>query len=150
MTKRYLGDYIFSFALFFFLLKHLLLFKGHGHGGPVLLLGGGRVSNYHRHLWHHWQYCGQCHFVKVNFFEGSVGLLLRLFVVLGRKEMRNAFNLLLVTMACFDSTYLFGSILESFRKQFNLASKLHIILFPYLLYPFNQVTLPFNLFISTL
>ena len=56
-----------------------------------------------------------------------------------RKEMRNAFNLLLVMMAIFDSTYLFGSILESFRKQFDLATKLHIILFPYLLYPFNQV-----------
>ena len=48
---------------------------------------------------------------------------------------------LLVTLACFDSTYLFGSILESFRKEFDLASKIHIILFPYLLYPFNQVKL---------
>ncbi len=62
-------------------------------------------------------------------------------VILTRKEMRNAFNLLLVTMACFDSTYLFGSILESFRKQFHLATKVHIVLFPYLLYPFNQVTI---------
>ena len=44
-------------------------------------------------------------------------------VILTRKEMRNAFNLLLVSMACFDSTYLFGSILESFRKQFNMASE---------------------------
>ena len=60
-------------------------------------------------------------------------------VILTRKEMRNAFNLLLVTMACFDSTYLFGSILESFRKEFQLGSDVHIVLFPYLLYPFNQV-----------
>jgi hypothetical protein len=43
-----------------------------------------------------------------------------------------------VSMACFDSTYLFGAILESFRKEFFLATRLHIILFPYLLYPFNQ------------
>ncbi len=56
--------------------------------------------------------------------------------------MRNAFNLLLVTMAIFDSTFLFGSILESFRKQFRLVSDLHKLLFPYLLYPFNQVINP--------
>ena len=36
-------------------------------------------------------------------------------VIISRKEMRNAFNLLLVSLACFDSTYLFGSILESIR-----------------------------------
>ena len=60
-------------------------------------------------------------------------------IILSRKEMRNAFNLLLVTMACFDSTYLFGSILESFRKNFRAVTDLHIVLFPYLLYPFHQV-----------
>ncbi len=53
---------------------------------------------------------------------GIVGNILAS-VILTRKEMRNAFNLLLVTMACFDSTYLFGSILESFRKQFQLATR---------------------------
>ena len=62
--------------------------------------------------------------------------------------MRNAFNLLLVTMACFDSTYLFGSILESFRKQFNLATRLHILLFPYLLYPFNQIAITASIFMT--
>lgn len=36
-------------------------------------------------------------------------------VIIARKEMRNSFNLLLVSLACFDSTYLFGAILESFR-----------------------------------
>lgn len=69
-------------------------------------------------------------------------------VILTRKEMRNAFNLLLVSMACFDSTYLFGSILESFRKQFNMASDLHIILFPYLLYPFNQIAFMASIFMT--
>lgn len=69
-------------------------------------------------------------------------------IILSRKEMRNAFNLLLVTMACFDSTYLFGSILESFRKQFNLASNLHIILFPCLLYPFNQIAITASIFMT--
>ena len=84
--------------------------------------------------------------------------------------MRNAFNLLLVTLACFDSTYvsflamsrssnrkwwhwiyllqLFGSILESFRKQFQLGTDLHIILFPHLLYPFNQIAITASIFMT--
>ena len=41
----------------------------------------------------------------------------------------------------FFSFQLFGSILESFRKDFNLASQTHIILFPYFLYPINQVAI---------
>ena len=41
----------------------------------------------------------------------------------------------------FSSFQLFGSILESFRKDFNLASQTHIILFPYFLYPINQVAI---------
>jgi hypothetical protein len=32
-----------------------------------------------------------------------------------RKELRNAFNLLLVALACFDSFYIIGALLESLR-----------------------------------
>ena len=60
-------------------------------------------------------------------------------IIISRKEMRNSFNLLLVSLACFDSTYLFGSILESFRKDFGIYTDTHILLFPYFLYPINQV-----------
>ena len=42
-------------------------------------------------------------------------------VIISRKEMRNSFNLLLVSLACFDSTFLFGSILESIREDTNRA-----------------------------
>jgi hypothetical protein len=64
--------------------------------------------------------------------------LLRVSVIHPTKVFFGEFQLL-VTLACFDSTYLFGSILESFRKEFGLATNVHILLFPYLLYPFNQV-----------
>ena len=43
--------------------------------------------------------------------------------ILGSKEMRNAFNLLLIALALFDCGYLFGAILESFRKSFKMVSK---------------------------
>ena len=78
---------------------------------------------------------------------GLIGNALAAYI-LSRKEMRNAFNLLLVTLACFDSTYLFGSILESFRKQFGMASNVHIVLFPYFLYPFNQMAITGSIFMT--
>ena len=56
-------------------------------------------------------------------------------LVLASKEMRNSFNLMLIALAVFDSGYLFGSILESFRKSFNLATWLHTLLFPQFLFP---------------
>ncbi|QQP42186.1 Uncharacterized protein FKW44_016772, partial [Caligus rogercresseyi] len=57
-------------------------------------------------------------------------------------------NLLLVTLAIFDSTYLFGSILESFRKSFNLATDTHIILFPHMLYPVTQISIAGSIFMT--
>ena len=81
---------------------------------------------------------------------GILGNSLASFILCTRKEMRNAFNLLLVTLACFDSCYLFGSILESFRKSdiFNLATDMHVILFPHLLYPFTQFTFTASIFMT--
>jgi hypothetical protein len=56
-------------------------------------------------------------------------------LILASKEMRNSFNLMLIALAIFDSGYLFGSILESFRKCFNLGTWLHKKQFPHLLFP---------------
>ncbi|CAB4063238.1 unnamed protein product [Lepeophtheirus salmonis] len=69
-------------------------------------------------------------------------------LILSRKSMKNVFNLLLVTLAIFDSTYLFGSILESFRKSFNLATNTHIILFPHMLYPITQISIAGSIFMT--
>ena len=62
--------------------------------------------------------------------------------------MRNAFNLLLIALAFFDSCYLFGSILESFRKHLELETKLHILLFPYLLYPGQMIMMTASIFMT--
>ena len=81
---------------------------------------------------------------------GMFGNSLASFILCTRKEMRNAFNLLLVVMACFDSLYLFGSILESFRKSdvFNMATDTHTLLFPHLLYPFTQFAFTASIFMT--
>ena len=59
---------------------------------------------------------------------GIIGILMNLAscCILGSKEMRNAFNLLLIALCLFDSGYLLGAILESFRKSFNLVGKLFV------------------------
>ena len=71
-------------------------------------------------------------------------------IIITRKDMRNSFNLLLVSLACFDSSYLVGSILESVRKCFDqsLTSEVHIILFPYFLYPANQIAITGSIFMT--
>ena len=81
---------------------------------------------------------------------GIFGNFLASYILCTRKEMRNAFNLLLVTMACFDSLFLFGSILESFRKPdvFAMATDTHTVLFPYLLYPFTQFAFTASIFMT--
>ena len=61
--------------------------------------------------------------------------------ILTRRKMLNCFNLLLVSLAAYDTWYLFGAILESCRKFFDqLRTDTHVVLFPYFLYPMHQVT----------
>ena len=69
-------------------------------------------------------------------------------LILSQKEMRNAFNLLLIALSFFDCCYLFGSILESFRKCFDLATRVHILLFPYLLYPGQMIMMTASVFMT--
>jgi hypothetical protein len=69
--------------------------------------------------------------------------------VLTRKEMRNSFNLLIVTLAAYDSWYLFGAILESIRKFFEpLRTDVQIIMFPHFLYPLHQTAITGSIFMT--
>ena len=79
-----------------------------------------------------------------------IGILVNLIssLILASKEMRNAFNLLLIALAFFDSCYLFGSILESFRKSFNLVTRVHTFLFPYLLFPGQMIVMTASVFMT--
>lgn len=89
--------------------------------------------------------------------EGVIQVILAVFGILGnilscfvltRKEMRNSFNLLLVTLATFDTCYLIGAILESLRKSFHSASDVHILMFPYFLYPLYQTSMAGSIFMT--
>jgi hypothetical protein len=61
--------------------------------------------------------------------------------ILAGKSMRNSFNLLLIALAMIDNTYLVGAILESCRKRFRLQTDLHILMFPYFLYPLHMMAM---------
>ncbi len=65
-----------------------------------------------------------------------------------RDDMKNSFNLLLVSLICFDSWYLFGSILENLRRNFGMGTHLHAELFPYFLYPFQSVSMSGSIFMT--
>ena len=86
----------------------------------------------------------------ISFALGVLGLLGNLIscFILTRKAMRSAFNLLLVTLAAFDMWYLMGAILESFRKSFSMATDLHMVLFPYFLYPMHQTAMTGSIFMT--
>jgi hypothetical protein len=65
-----------------------------------------------------------------------------------REDMRNSFNFLLIALICMDSCYLVASILESFRRGFNLTTTVHILLFPYLFYPFISIAVTGSIFMT--
>lgn len=78
----------------------------------------------------------------------GIGCNLVASIILSAKDMRNSFNLLLIALAFFDGCYNFGSILESFRKSFKMATTVHIILFPYFLYPFQMIAMTASIFMT--
>ena len=55
---------------------------------------------------------------------------------------------MLIALALFDSGYLFGSILESFRKSFHMFSRTHLLLFPYFLYPGQTIMMTASIFMT--
>ena len=61
--------------------------------------------------------------------------------ILAGKSMRNSFNLLLIALAMYDNTYLVCAMLESIRKRFHFQTDIHILLFPYFLYPLHMMAM---------
>ena len=61
--------------------------------------------------------------------------------ILAGKSMRNSFNLLLIGLAMYDNTYLVCAMLESIRKRFSFQTDIHILLFPYFLYPLHMMAM---------
>ena len=86
-----------------------------------------------------WQHC-KLKWHMLFRFLGFFGNVLSSYILSG-KSMRNTFNLLLIALAVIDNTYLFGAILNSFMKRFNLKTQIQIIMFPYFLYPLHMMAM---------
>lgn len=62
--------------------------------------------------------------------------------------MRNSFNLLLIALICFDSWYLFGSLLGSLKRGLDLKLQLQTLLFPHLIYPSMFISMSASIFMT--
>lgn len=69
-------------------------------------------------------------------------------IVLMRPSMRNSFNLLLVTLAFVDLTFLVLNVAESLRVQFAVHVRLHFLLVPHFFYPMKFVALTASIFLT--
>jgi hypothetical protein len=76
---------------------------------------------------------------------GVVGNLVSC-VVLAQRELRSAFNMLLIALALFDTCYIGSALLETVRKGFHAATAIHIWLFPLVLYPGQMIALTGSVF----
>ena len=65
-----------------------------------------------------------------------------------RSSYFSSFNFMLIGLSFFDTWYLFGSILESFRIAFDLETNLHIQLFPYFLYPGQMIVMMCSVYMT--
>ena len=83
---------------------------------------------------------------------GFPGILLNLtaiFIISRHNTLHNTFNLLLVTLFIFDSTYLVTTLAnQSFMKQFNMATKSYIIMYPYFMHPLKHISFTSSIFMT--
>ena len=87
--------------------------------------------------------------LKLNPFITIAGILCNVFLmlILNHKDMRNSFNFMLIALSFCDSLYLFGSILESFRKSFKLVTSTHKYLFPHFLFPGQMIAMTASVYL---
>ena len=88
--------------------------------------------------------------------EGVVQICISLLGILGnvvsiflltRPELRSCFNQLLAVLATYDLLYLITMLLESLRRL-GLESYPQILLFPYILHPFNSIAMTGSIFMT--
>ena len=77
---------------------------------------------------------------------GILGNTVSLYI-LTRKELHSFFNQLLTGLVIYDLVYLLTMMLGSLRK-FGVQSDLHIVLFPYVLYPMNAISMMGSIYMT--
>ena len=85
----------------------------------------------------------------VQFIISNLGILgnAASIFLLTRKELHSFFNQLLTVLVVYDMVYLLTMVLESLRKL-GLESEIHTMLFPYLLYPLNAISMMGSIYMT--
>ena len=82
------------------------------------------------------------------------GILLNLtaiFIITRNKELHHSFNYFLMALFIFDSTYLFTTIAnQSFMKQFGMATKSYLVIYPHLMHPLKHISFTASIFTTVL
>ena len=82
------------------------------------------------------------------------GILLNwtaIFIITRNKELHHSFNHFLLALFIFDTTYLFTTIAnQSFMKQFGMATKFYLIIYPHLMHPLKHISFTASIFTTVL
>jgi len=69
-------------------------------------------------------------------------------LILGKEDMRNSFNFLLIALISMDSCFLFLCLLEGVRKEASYVSNIQVLLFPHLLYPLISIVFTASIYMT--
>ena len=84
-------------------------------------------------------------------FPGLLMNLTAIIVLIKNKSLHNTFNYLLISLFIFDSTYIFTTISNnSFMKQFGMATRAYIIVYPYLMHPLKHISFTSSIFMTVM
>jgi len=79
---------------------------------------------------------------------GFIGNVLTI-IVLSTKKFQDCFHQLLLTLACYDTVYIFfGSISYACRALNGASSKIYTVLFPYLIHPLSYIGMTGSVFMT--
>ena len=75
--------------------------------------------------------------------------LIAIFTILRYRGLHTTFNYLLIMLCSFDNCYIFTTMAnQGFMKQFNMETKTHILLYPYLLHPMKHISFTCSIFMT--
>ncbi|CAB4067152.1 unnamed protein product [Lepeophtheirus salmonis] len=69
--------------------------------------------------------------------------------ILSKPDMYNSFNQLLITLSCLDTGFIFFALLDySMARAYKWRTSFYILLFPYFVYPFHQISFCASIFVT--
>ena len=81
-----------------------------------------------------------------------LGLLLNfmaIYILIRHRILHNSFNYILIALCSFDNCYIFTTMAnQGFMKQFNMATKTHINIYPYILHPMKHISFTCSIFMT--